>query len=94
MPGLILAMFAIGAGLGMRYKVLILVPAFGLVFAATLAVASAGGSNISTCVIAAALAFGSLQIGYLSGAAMRFYITPRSPPKTAWSPTRGNALPT
>ena len=94
MPVLVFATFLIGAALGMRFKVLVLVPALGLLLCGTLAVASTGASNFSTCFIAVALAAASLQIGYLCGAAMRFYLRSNAPAKDLWSQTRSNVLPT
>jgi hypothetical protein len=90
MPGLILAMFFIGAALGMRYNVLILIPALGLLVVATLAAAS--GGDVSACFITAALAFAALQIGYLGGAVMRSYVGLRLLAKAA-SRRRSSALP-
>jgi hypothetical protein len=74
MPGLILATFFIGAALGTRFNVLILVPVLGLLVIATSAAASCG--NVSACIFTAALALGGLQIGYLCGAVMRWWIIP------------------
>jgi hypothetical protein len=74
MPGLVVATLLIGAALGMRFKVLILVPAFGLLLVVTLAAARAHGSAAPAFFVTAALAFAGLQIGYLCGALMRFYL--------------------
>jgi hypothetical protein len=82
MPGLILATFFIGAALGMRFNVLVLIPAFGVLVVATLAAASSG-NNVSACFITAALAFAGLQIGYLGGAVMLSYVKLRVPAKAA-----------
>jgi hypothetical protein len=73
MPELVLETLLIGAALGMRFNVFVLVPSFGLLLIALLAVTRGGGAEVSTYFIAAALGFLGLQIGYLSGAALRFY---------------------
>jgi hypothetical protein len=87
MPGLVLASLFFGAALGMRFKVFVLVPVLALCPFAIWAVTA--GSAVSACFIAAALAFGGLQIGYLCGAVMRFYVPPGAPAKAAW-PGRGS----
>ena len=74
MPGLFIATLLIGAALGMRFKVFVLVPTFGLSLVAVLAAATAHGSNALACCIAAVLAFAGLQVGYLSGALLRFHL--------------------
>lgn len=64
---LILSTFCIGAVLGARCKVLILVPFIGLGSITILAGGIARGDNASAILIAAVLASTSLQIGYFCG---------------------------
>jgi len=66
--------FLIGAVLGMRFKVLILIPAIGLAWIVILAAGIAREDNVSAILIAAVLASSCLQIGYLCGIVTR-YIT-------------------
>jgi hypothetical protein len=62
---LILSMLCIGAALGVRFKVLILVPAIGLAFTVILAGGVARGDSALAILIAAVLVSSGLQIGYL-----------------------------
>jgi hypothetical protein len=62
----------LGAALSMRFKVLILVPAITLAFITVVTVGLAGGNGFFTIAIAAVLASGCLQLGYLFGAFARF----------------------
>jgi len=66
--------FLIGAVLGMRFKVLILIPAIGLALIVILAAGVARDDNVSAILIAAVLASSFLQIGYLCGAVTRYSI--------------------
>ena len=75
---LILSMLCIGAALGVRFKVLVLVPAIGLAFIAILAGGVARGDSVSTILIAIVLASSCLQIGYLCGILVRYGIAPAS----------------
>lgn len=61
----------LGAALGKRFKVLVLVPALALALLTTIAVGFAGGNGALAILVAAALASCSLQIGYLLGAYTR-----------------------
>ena len=67
---LILAMAAIllGAVLGLRFKVLILLPAAVVAVAVMIAAASIEQSSLSVTVVDVVLVLASLQIGYLAGA--------------------------
>ena len=67
---LILAMAAIllGAVLGLRFKVLILLPAAVVAVAIIIAADSTEHSSLSTTVVDVVLALASLQMGYLAGA--------------------------
>jgi hypothetical protein len=67
---LILAMAAVllGAVLGLRFKVLILLPAAIVAVAIMVAADSIEHASLSTTVVDVVLALASLQIGYLAGA--------------------------
>lgn len=67
---LILAMAAIllGAVLGLRFKVLILLPAAVVAVAIIIAADLTEHSSLSTTVVDVVLALASLQMGYLAGA--------------------------
>jgi hypothetical protein len=65
---LIILTLLIGGALGMRFKVLVLVPAIGLAFIANLAVGIACRDSVSAILMTAVLASVCLQIGYLCGA--------------------------
>jgi hypothetical protein len=64
----------IGAMLGLRFKVLILVPANVIGSAATLGLGIAHSNSFWSTLLAIALAITALQIGYLGGTAIRFLI--------------------
>ena len=64
---LILSTLFIGAVLGTRRKVLVLIPAVGGTFAIILAIGVAHGDNIRAIAVAAMLACCSLQLGYVLG---------------------------
>ncbi len=71
------AMFAImttliGAMLGLRFKVLILVPAIVTSFLAIFGIGIAHGVGLWASLLATLLTITTLQIGYLAGAAVRF----------------------
>lgn len=70
---LILAMLCIciGAVLGARFKILILVPAIGLGCAAVLAAGIARGDGAMAILVAVVVASSGLQIGYLCGVLMQ-----------------------
>jgi hypothetical protein len=68
MPGLFLATLLIGAALGKKFSVFVLVPGFGLLLFAIMAVTSGDGTQVSTFFVTAALGFLGLQVGYLCGA--------------------------
>jgi hypothetical protein len=67
---LILAMAALllGAVLGLRFKVLILLPALVIGLAIVVIADSIRHGSLSTTVVDVVLALASLQIGYLAGA--------------------------
>jgi hypothetical protein len=64
---LILSALLIGAAFGIRFKILVLVPAVGAVCAVILGVGLARGYSIFTIVIAIVAVTSSMQIGYLTG---------------------------
>lgn len=68
-------MTLIGALLGTRFKVLILVPAIGLAAMANAAGGIARGDSASTILIAVAIAAVCLQIGYLCGVVAQYAST-------------------
>lgn len=74
MSTVILLAFLLGAVLGMRFKVFILIPAIGLIFIAILAGAIACGSGMASTLIAAVLASSSLQIGYVLGTIAQYSV--------------------
>ena len=74
MSTVILLAFLLGAVLGMRFKVFILIPAIGLIFIAILAGAIACGSGMAGTLIAAVLASSSLQIGYVLGTIAQYSV--------------------
>ena len=63
-----LSMLLIGCALGFRFKVLVLLPAIGLVWMAYLTVGTARSDGVSAILIGALLAAICLQLGYLVGA--------------------------
>jgi hypothetical protein len=64
----------IGAVLGLRYKVLILVPATIFGSAATLGIGMAQMNSVWLVPLAMVLAITALQVGYLAGAVINFVI--------------------
>jgi hypothetical protein len=73
MSMLALLSFLIGALLGMRFKVLILVP-ISLAITAVVVIAIARGDGLSTMLLAEALVLCCLQIGYLGGLLTRYML--------------------
>jgi len=61
-----------GAALGMRFKVLILVPAICLALLAILAVGISSSVSFSFIALAMVLAAACLQLGYLGGVGARY----------------------
>ena len=64
----------IGALLGLRFRVFILVPAIVIGSATILSVGIARSDSIWPTLLATALAITALQVGYLSGAVVHFSI--------------------
>jgi hypothetical protein len=65
----------IGALLGQRFRVLILVPAIVIASAAILAFGMAHNNNLWSILLVTALTITALQLGYLGGTVIRFAIT-------------------
>jgi hypothetical protein len=65
----------VGAALGVRFKVLILIPAVAFAFIATVVAGVARGDSASAILIAAVLAGSSVQIGYICGIFGRYGLT-------------------
>jgi hypothetical protein len=63
-----LSMLLIGCALGFRFKVLVLLPAIGLVWMAYLTVGTARSDGVSAILIGGMLQAFCLQFGYLVGA--------------------------
>lgn len=74
MMNLFILCLLVGAVLGMRLKVFVLVPAIGFFLIAIVGVGAARGDAFSTIASAMALAAISVQLGYLSGSATRFVL--------------------
>lgn len=74
MPMLILFVFLTGALLGMRFKVLILIPAVGIAVIAVLWVGVLRGDGAIAILLATALAWAGLEFGYICGSAARYGI--------------------
>jgi hypothetical protein len=83
---LVLSTLLIGAVLGRRFKVFVLIPTIGLAFIAIAAAAAARGDSAFAFLITAALASGCLQVGYLCGALTRHSNIFAAEQKTAFHP--------
>jgi len=69
---LLLLAILVGAVLGMRFKVLVLIAAIGLTVPAILAAGIIRGDSVASFAVTAILAGTCLQIGYLAGAVTRY----------------------
>ena len=69
---LVMPAMLIGAMLGLRFKVLILVPAIVIGSAATLGAGMTHSNSLWSILLAMVLVISALQIGYLGGAVIRF----------------------
>ncbi len=72
MMNLFILSVLVGAVLGMRLRVMILVPAIGFFLIGIAAIGTARSDQLSSIAAAAVLAAISLQLGYLAGSATRF----------------------
>ena len=70
----VLSIAAIGALLGFRFKVFVLVPAIGLSLVVSCGIGSAHGNSLESIFLAAFSVVGALQVGYLAGIAIRFRV--------------------
>jgi hypothetical protein len=64
----------IGAVLGLRFKVMVLVPMFAISLIAIAGVNAALGAGLWMAVIEMVIAVTSAQVGYLGGAAIRLFL--------------------
>jgi hypothetical protein len=84
MAPFVLSALLIGAALGIRFKVLVLLPAVASICTTVLAVRLARGDESFSIAITMIAAASSLQIGYLSGALGVFRqvgLTAKNPPR-------------
>jgi hypothetical protein len=94
MLALVLISILIGAGLGWRFKVLVLLPAivFGVLFVLAGGIAYPGA--FSSLIMATALVVTGLQIGYLSGAVfIRYVVLPPGISRSRHRAVSGPAAP-
>jgi hypothetical protein len=76
----------VGAVLGLRFRVQVLVPACAICIFLVLLVGLCSGAGAEWTVIVAMIASALLQIGYLGGAAMSFFVAAIHWPKAIMSP--------
>jgi hypothetical protein len=76
MSMLILSAFLIGALLGLRFKVLSVIPAIGLISIAACGAGVAWDNGVPAILMAATLSAACLQIGYVCGATVRYALPP------------------
>jgi hypothetical protein len=78
----------VGAVLGTRFKVLVLLPAITVGMTLVAAIAALRGSGLSTAIGAAVLVGVCLQLGYLGGLVTRLCLAPPepAPPRSLHSP--------
>jgi len=74
---MILALISLlaGAALGMRFKVLVLVPAIGFTLLVAAGTGLGRGDSLGTVLLMAAAAVASLQIGYFGGGIIRYVMS-------------------
>jgi hypothetical protein len=78
------AVFLIGALLGLRFKVFVLIVPIIIGFAAILGVGIASGNSAGFIMFVAFLGLTALQMGYVSGAVIGcFAVKPRAPKDAA-----------
>jgi hypothetical protein len=83
--------FLIGAALGMRFKVLIVIPVIGLALLGTAAVGIAHGDPIGLVVLTMVLIATTLQLGYLAGVVSRHVLVSVGVPRTTNGTARHDA---
>jgi membrane protein DedA with SNARE-associated domain len=64
--------FLLGALLGIKFRVLILIPALGAILLTVVAIGIAHAHAVWAILVTLAAAVSSLQIGYLGGAIMQY----------------------
>jgi hypothetical protein len=74
MMNLLILSMLVGGVLGMRLRVLILIPAIGFAFAGIGGIGAARGDAPSLVAVAMILAAISLEVGYLAGSATRLVL--------------------
>lgn len=74
MSSLIILSSLTGVVLGLRFKVLILVPAMVLVAAVTIGIGIAHGDGLWSLLLETVLTITALQVGYLGGTIVHFVI--------------------
>ena len=89
---LVLASMLVGAVLGLRFRILVLVPALLLMLALVVAGGLAHGDDVWSILLALMLGGISIQLGYLGGTAIRFTVAAARAPRlpvgtTAPTPT-------
>lgn len=80
---LCIACILIGALLGLRFRVLVLIPTTAICIFLVLLVGLSSGVGAGWSMIIAAIAMTLLQVGYLGGVAMSFFVGEADRPKTA-----------
>jgi hypothetical protein len=70
-PVLAIITFLAGIALGLRYKVVVLIPAVVLVMLLAMIVGIARGDRVLSIVLATAIVGAVIQVGYLVGAQIR-----------------------
>ena len=72
---MMLAMTAIGAALGLRFKVSVLAPTIAISIVISSGVGTGHGNGFLCVVFATFLTITALQVGYLAGTVVRFGVT-------------------
>jgi hypothetical protein len=70
-----LAITAVGATLGLRFKVFVLIPGIAISSITGLAMGIGRGDSIWSSLLATLLAITALQIGYIAGTIVHFGVT-------------------
>lgn len=78
----------IGALLGLKFRVLVLVPATAICISLLLLVDLYSGVGAAWTVISALMAAALLQVGYLGGVAVSFFVAETERPTAASTPRR------
>jgi hypothetical protein len=78
----------IGALLGLRFRVLVLVPATAVCIFLVLLVGLSSGAGAAWTAIVAVIAAALLQVGYLGGVTISFFVAETDRPKMTMVPRR------